>query len=148
MAAGGVSLRRARAPDLLEFFGDESAPDLFESAAAALERLGGTRVPFDFGIFTDVAKLLYEGPWVAERLAAIREFAAAHPNALHPVTAQIILKADSLTAVGAFEAMYRLAALARCAEAEFQHMDVMLLPTAGELLHARRSGRRALRAQH
>jgi allophanate hydrolase len=119
------------APELLEFFGDDSAPALFEDAAAALERLGGKRVPFDFRIFTDTARLLYQGPWVAERLAAIREFATAHPNALHPVTARIILNAGTLTAVGAFEAMYRLASLARAAEAEFRSMDFMLLPTAG-----------------
>ena len=119
------------APEWLEFFGDDSAPALFENAAVALEGLGGVRVRFDFGIFRDAAQLLYQGPWVAERLAAIREFAAAHPNALHPVTARIILNAGSLTAVDAFEAMYRLAGIARAAEAEFQLMDFMLLPTAG-----------------
>ena len=119
------------APELLDFFGDDSAPELFENAAAALEQIGGTRVRFDFGIFRDAAQLLYSGPWVAERLAAIRDFATAHPNALHPVTAQIILNASSLTAVGAFEAMYRLAGHARDAEEEWRRMDFMLLPTAG-----------------
>jgi len=119
------------APELLDFFGDDSAPALFENAASALEGLGGTRVRFDFGIFRDAARLLYQGPWVAERLAAIRDFAAEHPQALHPVTARIILNAGSLTAVDAFEAIYRLAGLARAAEAEFRLMDFMLLPTAG-----------------
>jgi len=119
------------APELLDFFGDDSAPALFENAATTLERLGGTRVQFDFGIFRDAAQLLYQGPWVAERLAAIRNFAAAHLNALHPVTGQIILNAGSIKAVDAFEAMYRLAGLARAAAAEFQRMDLMLLPTAG-----------------
>lgn len=117
--------------DLLEFFGDDSAGPLFEAAARRLESMGGERVEIDYGIFLAAAQLLYSGPWVAERLAAIRDFAAEKPEALHPVTAQIILKAGSLTAVDAFQAMYKLSDLARAAEAEWARMDFMLLPTAG-----------------
>ena len=119
------------APELLDFFGDDSAPALFEKAASALELLGGHRLQFDFGIFREAAQLLYQGPWVAERLAGIRSFAAGYPDAMHPVTRQIILNAGSLTAVDAFAAMYRMAALTRASEGEFQRMDFMLLPTAG-----------------
>ena len=117
--------------DLLEFFGDDSAGPLFEAAGRRLEEMGGERVEIDYGIFLAAAQLLYSGPWVAERLAAIREFAAKKPEALYPVTAQIILKAASLSAVDAFEAMYKLAYLARAAEGEWARMDFMLLPTAG-----------------
>ena len=88
----------------LRFFGDDSAPALFEAAAARLEKQGGVRVEFDYEPFNDAAQLLYSGPWVAERLAAIRQFADAHSDALYPVTAQIILKAASLTAVDTFAA--------------------------------------------
>jgi allophanate hydrolase len=115
----------------LKFFGDESAPALFEEAVARFEAQGGVRVEFDYAPFNEAANLLYSGPWVAERLAAIREFAAAHPDSLHPVTARIILGAGSITAVSAFEAAYRLAGLAKLAEAEWKRMDFMLLPTAG-----------------
>lgn len=118
-------------PELLTFFGDDSAPALFEQAARRLKDMGGIRVPFDFTPFRDAAELLYAGPWVAERMAAIRGFAEAHPNALHPVTARIIMSAKPLTAVSAFEAMYRLAELARATESEWARMDFMLLPTAG-----------------
>ena len=101
---------------LLRFFGDDSALALFEDAARRLEALGGKRVEFDFSIFADAATLLYAGPWVAERFAAIHEFAERQPEALHPVTAQIILPASRLTATAAFDAQYRLAELARAAE--------------------------------
>src|SRR5580658_3419108 len=117
--------------DWLRFFGDESAPALFDAAAARLESLGGVRYEFDYRIFHDAAQLLYSGPWVAERLAAIRQFAEEKPGALYPVTAQIILKSASISAVSAFEAIYRLAELARAAEDEWARMDFMLLPTAG-----------------
>jgi allophanate hydrolase len=115
----------------LRFFGDESAPALFKAAAERLEAMGGIRTEFDYRIFHDAAQLLYSGPWVAERLAAIRKFAEEKPGALYPVTAQIILKSASISAVSAFEAVYRLAERARAAEDEWARMDFMLLPTAG-----------------
>jgi allophanate hydrolase len=116
----------------LRFFGDQSAAAVFNESALRLETLGGVRVEFNYRPFHDAAQLLYAGPWVAERLAAIRTFVEEHGDAaLYPVTAQIILKAAGLTAVDTFEAMYRLAELARAAQREWDHMDVMLLPTAG-----------------
>jgi allophanate hydrolase len=119
------------AEDMLQFFGDDSAKKLYRDAVARFEKKGGKPVEFDYSPFREAAQLLYSGPWVAERLAAISEFAGAHPEALHPVTAKIILNAGSLSAVDAFSAMYNLAALARRAEREWEKMDFMLLPTAG-----------------
>ncbi len=118
-------------PDQLEFFGDESARELYYEAVADYEARGGTKVEFDFTPFRDIAQLLYAGPWVAERLAAIKDFAAANPDALHPVTAAIILKAEAISAVSAFEAEYKLADLRRAAERELATFDFMLLPTNG-----------------
>ncbi len=115
----------------LRFFGDDSAPELYEQAITRFEKQGGIRVEFDYSMFNEAANLLYSGPWVAERLAAIKDFAAAHPDSLHPVTARIILGASSITAVSAFEAMYKLADLIHATEREWERMDFMLLPTAG-----------------
>ncbi len=58
----------------LEFFGDEEAGALYAAAVRKLEELGGKKVEIDFSVFRAAADLLYSGPWVAERLAAIREF--------------------------------------------------------------------------
>jgi len=117
--------------DWLRFFGDNSAGALFEDTVRRVEMLGGIRTEFDYEPFHQAAQLLYEGPWIAERLSAIHGFATAHPEALHPVTARIILNAGSLTATSTFEAMYRLAELSRAAEKEWARMDFMLVPTAG-----------------
>jgi allophanate hydrolase len=68
---------------------------------------------------------------VAERLAAIHDFAKASPGAMHEVVRGIICGADKIDAVSAFKAFYRLADLIRAAEAEWAKMDVLLLPTAG-----------------
>jgi allophanate hydrolase len=119
------------AAEYLEFFGDDSARDLYYAAIADYESRGGIRVEFEYKPFHEAAQLLYSGPWVAERLAAIADLAKKKPDALHPVTAAIILKAGSLTAVSAFEAAYKLADLKRAADQEFTKMDFMLLPTNG-----------------
>jgi allophanate hydrolase len=117
--------------DGLEFFGDEAAAALFAAAADRLEDLGGVRVPIDFTPFRDAAQLLYSGPWVAERLAAIRDFAETSPGSIHPVVRGIVEGARAQGAVDAFLGLYRLAELTRRAEAEWRRMDVMLLPTTG-----------------
>src|SRR5436309_3449281 len=58
----------------LKFFDDADAPGLFRQAAARLESIGGIPVHIDFNVFREAAELLYSGPWVAERFAAVGEF--------------------------------------------------------------------------
>jgi allophanate hydrolase len=77
----------------------------------------------------DTARLLYDGPWVAERAAAFGDFAAAHPGALHPVTQAIIATADRFSAVDAFRGIYRLAEHRRAAEDFFERFDVLVVPS-------------------
>jgi allophanate hydrolase len=119
--------------ELLQFFGDAEAEALYWRAVAQLEALGGTRVEIDFQGFRESAELLYAGPWVSERLAAISSFVAAQAEAMHPVVRQIIQGASRYSAQDGFEAEYKLAALRRRTEAEWRKMDVMLLPTTGTI---------------
>lgn len=116
--------------DQLEFYGDENAAALFTQAVERWRTLGAEIVEIDYGPFVETARLLYEGPWVAERYAAIKSFIESDAAALHPVTNQIIGGAGKLTAVSAFEAQYRLAELRRRASAVWSEIDVMLTPTA------------------
>jgi allophanate hydrolase len=117
----------------LEFFGDEEARGLYFKAVSDLEKLGGERVQFDYSSFRAAAELLYSGPWVAERLAALRGFVEAHADEMDPVVRGIILDARKYSAVDAFEAEYRLRELRRRAEAEWAMFDVMVLPTTGTI---------------
>lgn len=119
--------------DQLEWFGDTENPPLFAAAIRSLEALGGTRVPIDFTPFRDAARLLYEGPWVAERWSAIRAFHATNANAIFPVTRQIIEGGAKPLAVEAFEAFYKLAALRRAADATWDAVDALVLPTAATI---------------
>ena len=117
--------------EALEFFGDDEAAALYVAGLARLERLGGVRVAIDFAPFRAASELLYGGPWVAERLAALKDFAAKHADDLHPVIREIVLGARRWSAADAFEAQYRLAALTRRAENEWAGVDVIALPTTG-----------------
>ena len=114
----------------LQFFGNTETPKLFSQA---LERLGGERVSIDFAPFLEAARLLYEGPWVAERYLAIREFIERQPDALHPVTRQIIEGAKKHSAIDAFAGYYRLKELQRKCAPLWDEIDVLVTPTAGTL---------------
>lgn len=118
-----------RAEDLL-FFGDEAARAAWEAAIALARTRGFTIREVDFRPFFAVARLLYEGPWVAERRAAIRAFMDRSPDALHPVTRRIISGADAFSATDAFEAIYKLAALRRQTEPIWGEIDALVVPTA------------------
>ncbi|MEJ1161624.1 allophanate hydrolase [Prosthecomicrobium sp. N25] len=111
------------------FFGDTAGEAAFAAALDRLAGLGFSLVEVDFEPFLAAARLLYEGPWVAERYAAIAGFLEAGPERLHPVTRAIIEPARGRTAVEAFEATYRLAALKRAAEPVWGRVDALVVPT-------------------
>jgi len=115
----------------LQFFGDKEAEQRFAEMLLLIERLGGTLVEIDFAPFQDTAALLYEGPWIAERYAAIRDFFDADPDALHPITRQVVEGGLRPSAADAFGGYYRLKELRRAVEPVWQAMDVLMTPTAG-----------------
>jgi allophanate hydrolase len=118
-------------PEQLEFFGDREYARLFDQAMARVDALGGSLIQVDFAPFLEVARLLYEGPWVAERYAAVEAF--IHRHAMHPVTRQIIEAGKAPSAVDAFKAQYRLMSLKRASEQVWGRVDVLLTPTAGTI---------------
>ncbi len=115
----------------LEFFGDAEAEKLYRASIERLVALGATLVEIDYSPFRETADLLYSGPWVAERLAAIENFAMANEAEMNPVVAKIILGARKHSAVDTFRAIYRLSELRLRADAEWRSMDCLLLPTTG-----------------
>ncbi len=115
----------------LEFFGDTEAQALFAKAACRLERLGGIRETIDFTAFRETAALLYSGPWVAERFAAVGEHILRGPGDVDKTVGEIILSGAKHKADDAFKATYRLEELKRAAAEQWKRMDVLLLPTTG-----------------
>ncbi|MGH7121425.1 MAG: allophanate hydrolase [Acetobacteraceae bacterium] len=117
--------------DQLEFFGNKSGELRFAATLGLAERLGAKLVEIDFAPFLEVARLLYEGPWIAERFVAIRDFFGHHPEALHPVTRQVIAAGQTPSAADAFTALYRLQGLRRAIEPFWEGIDAIITPTAG-----------------
>ena len=117
----------------LSFFGDADYSRLFEETVDQLAALGAAAVEIDFEPFLAAARLLYEGPWVAERYCAVGDFLEQHPQSVHPVTRQIISGGKSPTAADAFRAQYRLMELRRAAEEAWSTVDVLVTPTAGTI---------------
>ena len=116
-------------PEELDFSDDPDTPALYAAAVARLEALGGRARKIDLTPFVEAAKLLYGGPWVAERWAAVGAFVESHPDEIYPVTRQILENSKSWDAVATFQAQYQLREFAREAEAVWQAIDVLLLPT-------------------
>jgi allophanate hydrolase len=125
---------RIAVPDRLEFFGDRQAQQAFEKTLARLRDMPGCEIgTVEFSPFRQAALLLYEGPWVAERLAAVGPFFEEKQDAMHPVVAGIIGQGKRFSAVDAFNGQYRLAGLRRQAELQLRGFDFMIVPTAPTL---------------
>lgn len=116
--------------DEREFYGNAEVEALYDSAIARAERLGATILPFDYAPFRQAAALLYNGPWLAERLAAVGDFMATNAGDLDPTVRQIIEGARGLSAVDAFRGQYELNRLRQLAAAIWDQVDMLMLPTS------------------
>lgn len=112
-----------------EFFDDALQAAAFARDLDNLRDHGAHIVEMDFTPFFDVANMLYEGAWVAERHSVIAELLATQPDAVHPVTRAIIGKAEGLSATDAFRGIYRLAELKRACEPLISAVDMLVVPT-------------------
>jgi allophanate hydrolase len=117
-----------RAADLV-FFGDTRAEHAFASARRLLADLGASIVEIDLTPFTETVALLYDGPWIAERVAAVGDFLARQPDDVHPVTRSIIERGRAVSAVDTFRGFYRLAELRARARETLAQVDVLMVPT-------------------
>jgi allophanate hydrolase len=114
-------------PDQLRWFGDIESDFLYRKA---LDGLGAELVEIDLEPLNEAARLLYDGPWVAERTAALRTMLDDAPDAIHPVVREIVEQGRRYNAIDVFEGGYRLAELARVAEQMWADVDLLALPTA------------------
>lgn len=104
---------------------DASVATAFENAGRAVR---ATKV--DISLFLEIARLLYEGPWVAERTAALRSVLLSQPEKLYPATREILEIGLHRQTADAFDAFYLLQQARRRAEALFRDFDALLLPAA------------------
>jgi allophanate hydrolase len=111
------------------FFGDKISAAAYEAAVARFAEQGAKIVDVDIEPFYAAARLLYEGPWVAERYLTAKDLIASSPESILPVTRQIILAGAHGTAADAFAAFYQLEALCRVRDRVFRSIDALVVPT-------------------
>ncbi|KQT42833.1 allophanate hydrolase [Devosia sp. Leaf420] len=116
-----------------EFYGNHAFAGLYEEAIARAKKLGAEIVLIDYAPFRDAAALLYQGPWVAERLAAIEDFFAKSADEMDPTVRTIIGGATKFSAVDAFNGRYELGRLRQLTLLEWAKADVLLLPTSPDI---------------
>jgi allophanate hydrolase len=109
---------------------DHEYLSLFSKAGERLASLGHTLVEVDVKPFLQAAQLLYGGPWVSERFAAVGSFVKEHAEEVHPVVREIILGGKKFSAVDAFNGQYALERLRQEASGAWNVVDFLLLPTA------------------
>ncbi|KZM49426.1 allophanate hydrolase [Labrenzia sp. OB1] len=113
----------------IEFFGDDVQAKSFADTVALLKANGAEIEEVDFTPFRDVAHMLYEGAWVAERHTVIEDLMRETPEAVHPITRQIVGAALKLSATDTFRGIYRLKELARKTEPVLAALDLLCVPT-------------------
>ena len=120
---------RVGVPVQPEFFGDAGYAGAWMQAVEQLAAIGHTVMPLDVAVLHQIAALLYDGPWVAERHAAVRTLLAREPGAFDPTVRRVIEKAIGMSATDAFTGQYRLRELAQKAAALWSSCDLLMVPT-------------------
>ncbi len=117
-------------PDQRAWFGDAQSEHLYDRA---LDRLSATAeiVELDIEPLLEAARLLYGGPWVAERTAAIAELLASNPDAIHETVRAVVEPGSDMSAVELWKGIYRLAELKRQADEMWSKVDLLAFPTTG-----------------
>lgn len=118
-------------PAQLKFFGDEAYEHAYKETLKQLAEHDVEFVEIDYAPFDEAAKLLYEGPWVAERYIATQPLIDEQPEAMFPVVREIIQGGAEPKATALFKAQYRLNALKSECDAQLAQFDCLLTPTAG-----------------
>lgn len=123
-------------PDQRAWFGDAESAFLYDQALETLTSMVEI-VPIDIGPLMEAAQLLYSGPWVAERTAALAALLADNPDAIDPTVRDIVAAGAEIRAVDAFRGQYRLAALKRETDQLWDSIDALAFPTTGTTYRVR-----------
>ncbi len=112
------------------FFGDVQAEHLYDRALETLAR-DAEIVEVDIAPLLEAARLLYGGPWVAERTAAIAPLLANNPEAIHSVVREVVAPGADMLATDLWNGIYRLAELQRWTQTLWAEVDALAFPTTG-----------------
>jgi len=112
------------------WFGDAESEYLYDRALETLAGLADV-VEIDLAPLKETAQLLYSGPWVAERTAAMAGILADNPAAVDATVRAVVEPGAAMSAVELFNGIYRLAELKRHADTLWTDIDMLAFPTTG-----------------
>jgi allophanate hydrolase len=128
-AVGTFKFGRLAAEDL-ECYGMPECGALYEQACDRFSGLGGIAVEIDFTPFAEAGRLMFAGPWIAERRAAISALMEIETDAVLDVTKAVLRSGGNYSAIDAFNALHRLLRLRRQSQETFAGIDALVVPTA------------------
>jgi allophanate hydrolase len=132
--AGGESVAirglRLAVPASAQLSDEHGYDRAWREALVRLERAGVELVEIDLDGFTEAGRLLYEGPWLAERLSGTAGFLDERPEEVHAVIRSLLERGRSISGVDVFRGVDRLRVLARDADEVLGAFDALLTPTA------------------
>jgi allophanate hydrolase len=102
---------------------------LFQAAVERARDAGTRLVEIDVTPLIACGRLLYEGPWIAERWAALGPFIRAQPGAVHPVVRALVQGGAGISAAEAFDGFHALKGYEQAARALWAQVDAIVLPT-------------------
>jgi allophanate hydrolase len=112
------------------FFASGAYRNLFEASVTHLHALECTHGTFDLAPFAEVAAMLYQGPWTAERYAIAGRLIEQRCPGIDPVVAEVISAGKQYSAVDAFNALYRVRELESQTRPVWNEFDVLMVPVA------------------
>lgn len=124
-----------------EFFGDIDGPVVYEHGIERLRKLGLSCEEIDFDPFREVAELLYNGAWMAERWLAVGDFIRSNPDEVIAVTREAIESGSRYSATDGFKSYYRLKELGRVVAGIWKNIDVLFVPTAPAIYRVEEANR-------
>ena len=117
--------------DQLSFFENDLYKNAFKNSIERLVKLGGEKIEIDFSPFLNAAKLLYTGPWVAERQIATESLLNTKPESMLPIIHKIVTSQKDTSAADTFKSLYQLQTYKKIADSLINDVDFILTPTTG-----------------
>lgn len=118
-------------PKDIPWFGETKNPHLYANAIESLKKTGANVITVDFEPLLELARCLYEGPWVAERYAATKGFFDSNPpeDSLDKTVTTIIRSATKFDASDAFKFEYKRQGILQKVKNLLKDIDVLCVPT-------------------
>ena len=121
----------------LNWCGDIHSEYLYAKALERLKQMGFDLIEIDLAPLSAAAALLYSGPWVAERTAAIKAFLKSSAGSIDPTVRSIVEGGLAVSAVETFDGIYQLAGFKRYADQMWDQIDALMLPTTPTIYRVR-----------